>query len=89
MMMLSQPQPQPFPLLFKKLLPLHPPHANKINKINKMLLLLQVLTSQPQPEPQFVADKSLMLKASKFCLHLIICGMACIVYEFFYKIYKM
>lgn len=89
MIMLSHPHPHPlFPP--NTLLPLphpHPPHANKIKIINKMLLLPQELTSQPQFEPQFVADKSLMLKASKFCLHLIICGTACIVYGYFYKIY--
>ena len=92
MIMLSHPHPQPLlpprkPPLPHPLLP-HPPHANKIKRMNKMLLLLpQELTSQPQFEPQFVADKSLMLKPPKFCLHLIICGTACIVYGYFYKIY--
>lgn len=71
MIMLSHPHPQPLlpprkPPLPQLLLP-HPPQQNKSKKINKMLLLLpQELTSQPQFEPQFVADKSLMLKASKF-----------------------
>jgi len=89
--MLSHPHPLLPPIkppLPQPLLP-HPPQQNKSNKINKMLLLLpQELTSQPQFEPQFVADKSLMLKASKFCLHLIICGTACIVYGYFYKIFE-
>ena len=62
-MMISHPQP-PLPDENKPLLPQppHPPQQNKRMRISQMLLLL--FDSHAQFVPQFVAVKSLMLKAS-------------------------
>lgn len=64
--MISHPQP-PLPDENNPLLPHppQPPQQNKRMRISQMLLLL-LFDSQAQFVPQFVAVKSLMLKASIF-----------------------
>lgn len=73
MIMLSHPHPHPLPseMLFPEP---QPPQRNKINKMNKMLLPPKELFPShaqfdPQPDPQFVAVKSLIISLQKNYLH--------------------
>lgn len=75
------PHPQLLPqLLLPQLFPLPPPHRhNKIIIHRQELLLPQLLDTHPLllPQPQFVADKSLMKKSSIMFLCFIVCSAAC------------
>lgn len=71
-----QPQPQLFPERILVPFPQPPKHdSNRIIQIRLQLfpkVLLQLLL-----QPQFVADKSLIIRASRFYLCFIVCMLAC------------
>ena len=78
------PQPLPHPPPIPPPTPLPLPPQNKRSKIiiHQLFPLFVASPTFPQPQlhPQLVADKSLMIKILQdFCLHCIICQMACLI----------